>query len=65
MLILTREKGETINIGDDVTFTILGVDRGQVRIGINAPKEVPVYRKEIYDRINQRVKAESDFNYVP
>jgi carbon storage regulator len=63
MLILTREKGQSIHIGDDVTFTVIGVDRGQVRIGINAPKEVPVYRKEIYDRINQRIKAEPTFTY--
>jgi carbon storage regulator len=51
MLILTRRLGETIMIGDDVTFTILGFNRHQVRVGINAPKQVAVHREEIYRRI--------------
>ena len=51
MLILTRKTGEAINIGNDISITILGVNGKQVRIGINAPKEVPVHREEITQRI--------------
>ena len=51
MLILTRRVGETVMVGNDVTVTIVGVRGCQVRIGINAPKDVTVHRKEIYERM--------------
>jgi carbon storage regulator len=51
MLILTRKQAESINIGNDITITVLGVSGRQVRIGIDAPKDVPVHRDEITQRI--------------
>ena len=51
MLILTRKVGEALKIGDDVTITVLSVKGHQVRIGIDAPKDVSVHREEIYNRI--------------
>ncbi|MGH1542423.1 MAG: carbon storage regulator CsrA [Arenicella sp.] len=59
MLILTRRINETLNIGDEVQVTVLGIKGNQVRIGINAPRDVPVHREEIYQRIKreERMKA--------
>ena len=59
MLILTRRVGETLMIGDEVTVTVLGVKGNQVRIGVNAPKNVSVHREEIYERIKREHAAEA------
>jgi carbon storage regulator len=53
MLILTRRVGESLMIGDQVNVTVLGIKGNQVRIGVNAPKDVAVHREEIYQRIQQ------------
>ena len=51
MLILTRRIGETLMVGDDITVTVLGVKGNQVRIGVNAPRDLAVHRQEVYERI--------------
>ena len=58
MLILTRRSGEVLKIGDDIDVTVLGVTGNQVRVGINAPRDVAVHREEIYQKI-QREKKEA------
>jgi carbon storage regulator len=60
MLILTRRVGETVMIGNDVTVTILGVKGNQVRVGINAPKNVAVHREEIYERIKREQQGQGN-----
>lgn len=60
MLILTRRVGETLNIGDDITVTVLNVKGNQVRIGVNAPKDVTVHREEIYEKVQQEKSQPSN-----
>lgn len=67
MLILTRRIGETLMVGDDVSITVLGVKGNQVRLGVNAPREIAVHREEIYHRIQQEKArgeaVEKDLDY--
>lgn len=58
MLILTRRVGESLIIGDDITLTVLGVKGNQVRIGVDAPRDVAVHRQEILDRIQEEVQTD-------
>jgi carbon storage regulator len=60
MLILTRRVGETLVVGDNVTVTVLGVKGNQVRIGVNAPRDISVHREEIY----QRIRKEKDNSII-
>ena len=53
MLVLTRKVGEQINIGDDIVLSVLEINRGNVRLGIDAPKSVRVFRQEVYERIKE------------
>ncbi len=64
MLVLSRKIGEVITIGSSVSVTVLGVDRGIVRLGIEAPKSIPVHRKEIHDKIVEinRQAAKTEIN---
>ena len=59
MLVLSRRMGESLIIADDIRLTILGVSGGQVRLGIEAPKEISIHREEIYHKIQQEQKEAS------
>lgn len=58
MLILTRKVNESLRVGDDVIVTVLGVKGGQIRIGINAPRDIEVHRQEVYERIQSEQRGD-------
>jgi carbon storage regulator len=62
MLILTRKLGEKINIGDDITITLVEIKGTQVKLGIEAPKTIEIHRQEIYERIREENLSSSDIN---
>jgi carbon storage regulator len=64
MLILTRKVGEVIMIGDDIVVKVLGVRSGQVKIGIEAPRELPVHRHEIFERIKSEDAAQGSASCI-
>ena len=66
MLVLSRQRDETIMIGDDIEITVVDIRRDKVRLGIRAPSEVPVHRKEVYEAIQRenQAAAEADLEEV-
>ncbi len=64
MLILTRRVGETLMIGDEVSVTVLGVKGNQVRLGVNAPKDIAVHREEIYQRIQHERSMQTQLSHL-
>ena len=60
MLVLCRERGQTIMIGDEIEITIVGVNGGKVRLGITAPRRVAVYRKEVWEQIREQNRASGE-----
>ncbi len=64
MLVLSRKIGEVITVGNSVKITVLNFDRGIVRLGIDAPKNIPVHRKEVYDKIIElnKISARTQLN---
>ncbi len=60
MLVLSRQKDESIMVGDNVEITIVDIRGGRVRLGITAPKDIPVHRREIYDAIQNQRKKEKE-----
>lgn len=62
MLILTRRIGESVNIGSDVQVTVLGINGRHIRVGVQAPREIPVHREEVYERINKERDKERESN---
>ncbi len=57
MLVLTRKKGESIMVGDNIEVKVLEVHAGQVKLGLQAPNDIPVHRKEVYEAIQRETRA--------
>jgi carbon storage regulator len=62
MLIITRKKGESLMIGDDIEITISKIEDGSVKIGINAPKTISILRKELYEQVKEENKQAMNIN---
>ena len=62
MLILTRKLGEKINIGDDITVTLIEIKGTQVKLGIEAPRHIEIHRQEVYERIREENLSSTDIN---
>jgi carbon storage regulator len=60
MLVLNRKQGEFIMIGDDIRIVVVEIVKGKVRLGIDAPKEMPVHRKEVYDAVKRGEKPKNE-----
>jgi len=65
VLILTRRIGETVTIGADVTITVVGMKSGQIRLGISAPRDIPVHRQEVFERIHKRHAVKGPHGFAP
>lgn len=60
MLILTRKEGESLRLGDDITVKVVSIDGGSVRIGVSAPRDIPVHREEVFQRIAESAENGSN-----
>ncbi len=60
MLVLTRKKNESIIIGDSISIMVIEIRGGKVRLGIDAPREVPVHRQEVYEAIKREAEQKTD-----
>jgi carbon storage regulator len=62
LLVITRKKGDSILIGDDIEITVVKLDDGSVKLAINAPKELVILRKELYNEVKDENKKSTEFN---
>ena len=62
MLVITRKKGESLLIGDDIEITVAKLDDGSVKLAINAPRNVTILRKELYKEVQEENKSATEFN---
>ncbi|MBB6696424.1 carbon storage regulator CsrA [Clostridium algidicarnis] len=62
MLVITRKKGESLLIGDDIEITVVKTEEGSVKLAISAPKEIKILRKELYDEVREENKKSTNFS---